>query len=90
MSSRFIGAEHEPFGLDQATAQGGRGLLILAGKVVLANRATDVLQNGERLARRMQGLAQTASEALRSPDRLDRVHLVGFGDRRKLRTSHGS
>jgi hypothetical protein len=29
-------------------------LLILAGKVVLANRATDVLQNGERLARRMQ------------------------------------
>ena len=25
----------------------------------------------------------TASEALRSPDRLDRVHLVGFGDRRK-------
>jgi hypothetical protein len=50
VSSRFIGAEHEPFGLDQATAQGRRGLLILAGKVVLANRATDVLQNGERLA----------------------------------------
>jgi hypothetical protein len=35
VSSRFIGAEHEPFGLDQATAQGGRGLLISAGKVVL-------------------------------------------------------
>jgi len=31
----------------------------------------------------MQSLAQTASEALRSPDRLDRVHLVGFGGRRK-------
>jgi hypothetical protein len=49
-SLNSIGAEHEPFGLDQATAQGGRGLLMLAGKVVLANRATDVLQNGERLA----------------------------------------
>jgi hypothetical protein len=57
-------------------------LLILAGKVVLANRATDVLQTASG-SRRMQGLAQTASEALRSPDRLDRVHLVGFGDRRK-------
>jgi hypothetical protein len=34
-------------------------------------------------SRRMQRLAQTASEASRSPDRLDRVHLVGFGDRRK-------
>src|SRR5882724_2436562 len=31
----------------------------------------------------MQGLAQTAGEALPSPDRLDRVHLVGFGDRRE-------
>src|SRR6516225_3187122 len=73
----------EPFGLDQAAAQGGRGLLILAGKVVLANRATDVLQNNERLARRMQRLAPTASKALRSPDRLDCLYLVGFGDRRK-------
>ena len=40
----------EPFGLDQAATQGRRRLLILAGKIVLANRATDVLQNGERLA----------------------------------------
>jgi len=40
----------EPFCLDQAAAQGRWGLLILAGKVVLANRATDVLQNGEWLA----------------------------------------
>jgi len=58
-------------------------LLTLAGKVVLANRATDVLQNGERLARRMQRLARTSGETSRSPDRLDRVHLVGFGDRWK-------
>ena len=44
----------EPFGLDQAAAQGSRGLLILAGKVVLANRATDVVQNGERLVKRQR------------------------------------
>ena len=71
----------EPFCLDQAATQGRWRLLILAGKVVLANRATDVLQNQERLARRMQGLTWTAGEASWSPDRLDRVHLVGFGDR---------
>jgi hypothetical protein len=39
--------------LDQAAAEACGGLLILAGKIVLADRATDVLQNGERLARRM-------------------------------------
>src|SRR6516162_1426533 len=58
-------------------------MLILAGKIILAYRATNVLQNEERLARRMQCLARTAGEASRSPDRVDRVHLVGFGDRRK-------
>jgi len=34
---------------------------------------------------RVQCLAQTAGEAFRSPDRLDRVHLVGFGDRLQTR-----
>ena len=37
----------------------------------------------ERLAVGMQGLALTTCEAPRSQDRLDLVHLVHFGDRRK-------
>jgi hypothetical protein len=32
----------EPFGLDQAAAQRRRGLLILAGEIVLADGAADV------------------------------------------------
>ena len=32
---------------------------------------------------RVESLALMPGEALRSPDRLDLVHLVGFGDRRK-------
>jgi hypothetical protein len=35
----------------------------------------------------VQRLAVTAPEAARSPDRLDPVHLVGFGDRRKAQNA---
>ena len=40
----------EPFRLDQAAAERGRGLLILAGEIVFADRPADVLEGGERLA----------------------------------------
>jgi len=58
-------------------------LLILAGEIVLADGAANVLQGGERLARGVQRFARPPGEALRSPDRLDLVHLVGFGDCRE-------
>ena len=34
----------EPFGLDQAAAQRGGGLLILAGEVVFADRSPDAVE----------------------------------------------
>jgi len=58
-------------------------LLILAGEIVFADRAPDASEGFERLAVGVQRLALTAGEALRSPDRLDLVHFVSFGDRRK-------
>jgi hypothetical protein len=58
-------------------------LLILSGEVVFADGPPDVLEGFERLTVGVQSLAPTAREASRSPDRLDPVHLVGFGDRRK-------
>jgi hypothetical protein len=51
-------------------------LLILAGKVVLANGAADAIEGGERLACGVQRLALPTPEALRSPDRLDFMPLV--------------
>src|ERR1700746_1046721 len=42
-----------------------------------------MVEGFEWLALRVQRLALTAPEAARSPDRLDAVHLVGFGDRRE-------
>ena len=79
----FLAVTLEPFRLDQSAAQRGRRLLILAGEVVFADRAANAVEGFERFAVGMQGFALTAPEALRSPDRLDPVHLVGFGDRRK-------
>ena len=73
----------EPFRLDQAAAQRGGRLLKLAGEVVFADRPPDTLEGFERLAVRVQRLALTAPEAAWSPDRLDLVRLIGFGDRRK-------
>jgi hypothetical protein len=58
-------------------------LLILAGEIVFADRAADSLEGVERLALGMQGLALTTPVTLPPPDRLDLVHLIGFGDRRK-------
>jgi len=58
-------------------------LLVLAGKVVFADRPPDLLDGVERLATGVQNLALTAREGLRSPDRLNLVHLLHFGDRRK-------
>ena len=39
----------EPFHLDEAAAQRGGGLLILAGEVVFADRAPDAVEGVERL-----------------------------------------
>jgi hypothetical protein len=58
-------------------------LLILAGEVVLADSAAEAVQGVERLAVWVQRLAAPAREASRFQDRLDLVHLIGFGDRRK-------
>src|SRR5262249_28124608 len=58
-------------------------LLILAGEVVFADRAANAVEGFDRLALGVQRFALTAPKASRSPDRLDFVDLVGFGDRRK-------
>src|SRR5207253_3520071 len=69
--------------LDQAAAQGCRGLLILAGEVVFADGPADVRERDERFARRVQRLVPLSGKMSWTPDRLDRVRLVGFGDRRE-------
>jgi hypothetical protein len=79
----------EPFGFHHAAAQRRRRLLILSGEVVFADGPADVLQDIERLTIAVQRLAQTAGKTSRSPDRLDPVHLVGFGDRRKAQNFPG-
>ena len=43
----------------------------------------DAVEGFKWLTVGVQRFASTAPEALRSPDRLDPVHLVGFGERRK-------
>ena len=73
----------EPCRLDQAAAQRSRRLLILTGEIVFADCAPDASEGFERLAVGVQRLALTAGEAPRSPDRLDLVRFVSFGDRRK-------
>jgi len=47
----------EPAGFDETAAQRGRGLLVLAGDIVFADRLADLLEHVERFARRVQGLA---------------------------------
>src|SRR6201997_1607423 len=61
----------EPFRLDQTAAQRGRGLLILAGEIVFADRLADAIEGFEWLAIGVQGFALMTAEALRSPDRFD-------------------
>ena len=58
-------------------------MLILAGEVVFADRASNAVESFKRLAVGMQSLTVTAPEALLSPDGLDSMNLVGLGDRRK-------
>src|SRR5438132_2786836 len=69
--------------LTRPPPRGAGDCLILASEIVLADRAADVREGGERLARGVQRLALLPGEALRSPDRLDLIHLVGFSDRWK-------
>ncbi len=56
----------------------------MAGKVVLANGATDVSENEERLARRVQRLALTARKYCGPQIVSIACTLVGFGDRGKI------
>ena len=55
----------EPGRLDEAAAQRGGRLLVLAGEIVFADRAADMLEHATRLAFRVQGLAAAAGEMLR-------------------------
>src|SRR3984893_7624573 len=79
----------EPDRLDQAAAQRGGGLLILAGEVVFTDGPPDAVEDFERLAAEVQSLTLPAPKALRSPDGLDLVHLVSFGNRRKAENLPG-
>jgi hypothetical protein len=65
-------------------------LLVLAGKVVFADRPADAIELIPRLALGMQGLTLPAPEASRPQDRLDLVCFIFFGDRRDRRISHSS
>ena len=73
----------EPHRLDEPTALRCRRLLVLAGEIVLADRAADLLEHGERLALGMQGLAMRPGDAAALQRRLDHVRLVVLGDRRE-------
>jgi hypothetical protein len=61
----------------------GGGLLVLAGEIVFADRAADMLEDGARLALRVQRLAAAAGEILPPEERLDQLGLVVLGDRRE-------
>ena len=73
----------EPGRLDHAAAQWCRRLLVLAGEIVFADRAADLLEHRQRLARRVQGLALPPREDSRPRQRIDHMRLVRLGDRRK-------
>ena len=73
----------KPRRLDHAAALWCRHLLVLAGEIVFAQGAADLLEHLRRLALGMQGLARVAAEGLPSEHRLDPVQLVVIGDRRE-------
>src|SRR5262249_41816612 len=50
----------EPTGFDEAAAERSRGLLVLAGEVVFADRAAGGGEHRQALARRVQGLARAS------------------------------
>src|SRR5882762_7776306 len=80
----------EPCFLDQPAAQGCRGLLILTSEIVLADRPSDVLESGERLARGVQRLAVPPGEALRPPIVAISCTSLASAIAGKHTTSHGS
>ena len=69
--------------LDHAAALRRRRLLVLAGEIIFAERAADLLEHLGRLALGMQGLARLAAEGLPAEHCLDPVQLVVLSDRRK-------
>ena len=73
----------EPRRLDHAAALGCRGLLVLAGEIIFAERAADLLEHRRRLALGMQRLARLPAEGLPTEHGLDPVQLVLVGDRRE-------
>src|ERR1700736_1938967 len=54
----------EPRRFDHAAALRCRHLLVLAGEIIFADRAADLLDHFGRLARGMQDLARVAAEGL--------------------------
>ena len=72
----------EPRPLNEAAAQWRRGLLVLAGEIIFADRAADLLEHRRGLALVVQRLAPPPRKVPRAPHRLNRVRLVLLGDRR--------
>ena len=69
--------------LDHAAALRRRRLLVLAGEIIFAERAADLLEHRRRLALGMQRLARLPAEGLPTEHGLDPVQLVLVGDRRE-------
>src|SRR5271169_1557468 len=74
----------EPRRLDETAAQWRRGLLVLAGEVILPDRPADLLEHCRRLPLGVQRLATLPGKVPRPPHRLDRPGLVLLGDRREV------
>jgi len=67
--------------LDEAAAQRRRRLLVLAGEIVFADRAADVVEHRRRLTLRLQCLAAPAPKTCRPQYRVGAQLLVRFGER---------
>jgi hypothetical protein len=72
----------QPRRLDHAAALWCGGLLVLAGKIVIADRPADLLEHFGRLALGMQSPAARPRDAAALHQRLDHIGLVLLGDRR--------
>ena len=64
-------------------------MLILSGEIVFAERLADMCEGLQLLTLGMQRFPLAAPEAARSPDRLDTMLLIGFGDRREAQDLPG-
>jgi hypothetical protein len=60
-----------------------RDLLVLAGEIVFAERAADLLEHRRRLALEVHGLARLATEGLTSEHCRGPVQLLLVGNRRE-------